>query len=144
MAEQNFQNHTKWVPAFHFFVLPVLFINVGFSLYACGKAGFSVTGVLTVLVDVALLLGFMLVRLMATKVQDRVIRLEERVRFERLLPPDLRARIGEFTMEQILALRFASDAELAEIARKVLDEQLNNRKIIKQMIKTWRPDLARA
>ncbi|MGB2621422.1 MAG: DUF6526 family protein [Candidatus Acidiferrum sp.] len=144
MAEQNFKNHTKWVPTFHFFVLPILFINVGFSLYACGKAGFSVTGVLNVLVDVALLLGFMLVRMMATKVQDRVIRLEERVRFEKLLPPDLRARIGEFTMEQILALRFASDAELAEIARKVLDEQLNNRKMIKQMIKTWRPDLARA
>jgi Family of unknown function (DUF6526) len=144
MAEQSFQNHTKWVPAFHFFVLPVLFINVGFSLYACGKAGFSLTGVLGVLVAVAILLGFMLARMMATKVQDRVIRLEERVRFERLLPPDLRPRIGEFTIEQIVALRFASDAELPEIARKVLDEQVNNRKIIKQMIKTWRPDLARA
>ena len=144
MVEQNFQNHTKWVPAFHFFVLPVLFINLGFSLYSCGKAGFSFSGVLSVLVAAAILLGFLLARMMALKVQDRLIRLEERLRFERLLPADLRARIGEYTIEQVVAMRFASDAELPELARKVLVEQLHNRKVIKRMIKSWRPDFARA
>jgi hypothetical protein len=76
--------------------------------------------------------------------QDRVIRIEERIRFERILPADLHPRIGEFTIDQLVALRFASNAELPELARKVLDEKLNDRKAIKQMIKTWRPDFARA
>ena len=144
MAEQNFQNHPKWLPPFHFFVLPVLLVNLGFSLYWCGKAGFSISGVLSVLVAAAILLGFVMARVMVTKVQDRVIRLEERLRFERVLPVDLHPRIGEFTIDQLVALRFASNDELPELARKVLDEKLNDRKAIKQMIKTWRPDFARA
>jgi hypothetical protein len=81
---------------------------------------------------------------MAIKVQDRLIRLEERLRLERLLAADLRPRIEEFTIEQLVALRFASNAELPELARKVLDEKLNDRKAIKQLIKTWRPDFVRA
>lgn len=144
MSEQSFQNHTKWVPPFHFFVLPVLLINVGFALYWCGKAGFSISGILSVLVAAAILVGFVMARVMATKVQDRVIRLEERLRFERVLPADLLPRIGEFTMDQLVALRFASNEELPGLARKVLDEKLNDRKAIKQMIETWRPDFARA
>ncbi|MGC0773153.1 MAG: DUF6526 family protein [Candidatus Acidiferrum sp.] len=144
MAEQSFQNHAKWVPPFHFFVLPVLFVNLGFSLYWCGKAGFSLSSVVSALVAAAILTGFLMARLMAMKVQDRVIRLEERLRFERVLPADLRPRIEEFTIDQLVALRFASNAELPELARKVLDEKLNDRKAIKQMIKTWRPDFARA
>jgi len=78
------------------------------------------------------------------KVQDRVIRIEERLRLERVLPADMQPRIGEFTIEQLVGLRFASNAELPELARKVLDEKLKDRKAIKQLIKTWRPDLARA
>jgi hypothetical protein len=77
-------------------------------------------------------------------VQDRVIRIEERLRLERVLPTDLQQRISEFTIEQLVGLRFASNAELPELARKVLDEKLNDRKAIKQLIKTWRPDFARA
>jgi len=100
--------------------------------------------VLSVLLAAALFVGMVMARVMAMKVQDRVIRLEERLRFERLLPADLHARIGEFTIEQMVALRFASNAELPELARKVLQEKLNDRKAIKRMIKTWRPDLARA
>jgi hypothetical protein len=144
MAEQSFERHAKWVPPFHFFVLPMLLINLGFSIYWCVKAWFSMYGVVSVLVAFALPLGFALARMMAMKVQDRLIRLEERLRLEHLLPGDLRARIGEFTIDQLVALRFASDAELAELARKVLDEKIVERKAIKKMIKTWRPDLARA
>lgn len=144
MAEQSFKSHAKWVPPFHFFVLPVLIINLGFSIYWWVETGFASRGVLSVLVAAAILTGFVTVRLMVMKLQDRVIRIEERLRFERVLPSDLQPRIGEFTTQQFVALRFASNAELPELARKVLDEKLNDRKSIKQLIKTWRPDFARA
>jgi hypothetical protein len=80
----------------------------------------------------------------ALKVQDRVIRLEERLRCQRLLPADLQPRITEFAAGQLIALRFASDAELPALARKVLDEKLTERKAIKQLIKNWKPDYLRA
>jgi Family of unknown function (DUF6526) len=144
MAEQSFRSHAKWVPPFHFFVLPVLLINLGFSIYWCVKASFTVSGVLSAVVAAALVIGMVMARVMAMRVQDRVIRMEERIRFERVLPPDLHARIGEFTIDQLVALRFASNAELPDLARRVLEEKVNDRKVIKQMIKTWRPDLARA
>jgi hypothetical protein len=144
MPEQNLQNHMKFVPPFHFFVLPVLIVNLGYAIYWSVKAGITWNSVLSVLVAAAVFIGFGLTRMMALHVQDRVIRLEERLRLERVFSADLRARIGEFTIEQLVALRFASDAELPELARKVLDEKINDRKAIKQMIKTWRPDFARA
>lgn len=144
MAEQSFQHHTKWLPPFHFFVMPVLLINLGFSIYWCVKDGISVKSVLSLLVAAAILLGLLTARMMALKVQDRVIRLEEQLRFERLLPAELRPRIGEFTLDQLISLRFASDAELPELARKVLNEKLNDRKAIKQLIRTWRADFMRA
>ncbi len=81
---------------------------------------------------------------MALKVQDRVIRLEERLRYQRLLPTDLQSRIDDFTVNQLVSLRFASDAELPGLARKVLDDKINDRKTIKQMIKVWKPDYLRA
>ncbi len=90
------------------------------------------------------MIGFLFARLFALSVQDRVIRLEERLRCERLLPPDLQPRIVEFEPAQLVALRFASDAELPGLARKVLDEKLKDRKAIKQLMKTWRPDYLRA
>jgi hypothetical protein len=144
MAEQSFESHAKWVPPFHFFVLPVLLINLGFSIYWCYKSWFTVSGVVSVLVAAALFVGIGIARGTALKVQDRVIRLEERLRFERVLPPDMHPRIGEFTIDQLVALRFASNAELPELARKVLEEKIVERKAIKKLIKTWRPDFARA
>jgi len=97
-----------------------------------------------VLLAAGLALGFLTARLMALRVQDRVIRLEERLRYERVLPADLKARIGEFTVSQLVSLRFASDAELPALACKVLDDKINERKAIKQMVKTWKPDYLRA
>ena len=96
------------------------------------------------LLALGLLVGFLSMRVMALKVQDRVIRLEERLRYERILPADLKPRIGEFTVAQLVSLRFACDAELPGLARKVLDEKMTERKAIKQMVKTWRPDYLRA
>jgi hypothetical protein len=144
MAEQSYTSHVRFFPPFHFLVLPATFINFVFAVYWWWKAGFSLTGGVAVLVAATLIVGFTCARLMALSVQDRVIRLEERMRFERVLPADLQARIPEFTIDQLVAMRFASNSELPELARKVLDENIKERKAIKQMIKTWRPDFARA
>jgi hypothetical protein len=95
-------------------------------------------------VAAALIMGFLSARMFALTVQDRVIRLEERLRYQRLLPADLQPRIGEFTVNQLVSLRFASDAELPALARRVLDEKMNERKAIKQLVKSWRPDYLRA
>jgi hypothetical protein len=148
MNEQNFSNHTKFAPMFHFFVIPVLVANVIFhvsslSRYPMRSWYFVFAGILGVLVAIALLVLAFLARIFALRVQDRVIRLEERMRYERLLPEDLKPRIGEFTINQMVSLRFASDAELPTLARKVLDGSLNNRKAIKQMVQSWRADYLR-
>jgi len=144
MAEQNLANHAKFFPPFHFFVLPVLIFNFGWSIYRWKAFGFSLDGFLAVVVALALLVGFLTTRVAALKVQDRVIRLEERLRYQRLLPGDLQPRIGDFTVNQFISLRFASDAELPALARKVLDEKLDERKAIKQLVKNWKPDYLRA
>jgi len=144
MSEQNFKHHARYVPVFHFFVLPVLIGNFLVRLYWWIRPEFRPLQVFPVLVAAAILLGFLSVRLMINRLQDRLIRLEERLRFERLLPPDCKPRIQEFTPSQLVALRFASDEELPELARKALDEKLTQRKTIKQLIKNWRPDNLRA
>lgn len=82
-------------------------------------------------------------RVNALRVQDRIIRLEERLRLERLLPAELRARAAELTVEQLVALRFASDGELAELVRAVLEERLTERDPIKRRIGSWRADWLR-
>ena len=144
MAEQTFANHTKVFPLFHFFVLPVLVINLGAQIYRMKTFWFSYTAILGVLTALALILGFLSARRFALSVQDRVIRLEERLRYQLLLPADLQPRIEEFTVSQLVALRFASDTELPALARKVLEEKMLERKAIKRLVKNWKPDYLRA
>src|SRR5215813_10940016 len=120
MAERNFENHVRVVPPFHFFVLPVLALNAVWSIVRVVRGGFSFDGAVWILTAFAILLAVLFGRMFALGVQNRVIRLEERLRMERLLPADLKPRIGEFSCGQLIALRFASDAELPELARKVL------------------------
>ncbi len=144
MEEQNFANHGKTVPVFHLFAVPVLVANFIWSLFRLGNLGISFAGIFGVLLAAALVVLVFEARLFALAVQDRVIRLEERLRYERVLPADLQARCGELTIHQIVALRFASDAELPALTRKVLDEKLQKRKAIKRLVKNWRPDYQRA
>ena len=148
--QQNFANHGKIVPAFHFFLLPVLFLNFVSSIYLVygtarhGWGAFPLFhAILNLIVAMALIVLLVLARIFALGVQDRVIRLEERLRYQELLPDDLRPRINEFTINQLVALRFASDAELPDLARKVLESSLSSRKAIKQMIQNWRADYQR-
>ncbi|MGA8220919.1 MAG: DUF6526 family protein [Candidatus Acidiferrales bacterium] len=140
---QNFENHVKLVPAFHFFILPFLLFNLVWSIARAVRA-FSVESLISAVLALALLLLALYARMFALAVQDRVIRLEMRLRLQQLLPQDLRPRIPDFTVGQLVALRFASDAELPALARKVLEEKLTERKAIKKLIQNWQPDYQRA
>jgi hypothetical protein len=140
---QNFENHARFVPVFHFFVAPVFLLNVVWSIVRVVR-NFSVGTIMALLVAIALFLLAFTARIFALTVQDRVIRLEMRLRMQQLLPVDLRGRIPEYTVDQLVALRFASDVELPALARRVLDEKLTNRKAIKRMVQDWQADLLRA
>ncbi len=145
---QNFANHSKIVPLFHYVILPILAVNLFSSIFGLVRsirtANFSWHAVLGFLVAAALVLLALYARMFALAVQDRVIRLEMQLRLQNLLPAELRPRIPEFTVSQLVALRFASDAELPDLARKVLAENLRERKAIKQLIRDWQPDNLRA
>jgi len=143
-TEQTLANHTRVYPPFHLFVLPAMLGNLVWHIYWVIRGGVSTAGILGCIFALALVIGFVSCRLFSLTVQDRVIRLEETLRYMRLLPADLQARIGEFTVAQMVSLRFASDAELPGLARKVLDEKMTARKPIKQLVKSWKPDNLRA
>ena len=144
MKQQDFSNHTRVVPAFHMVALPILVLNFADQIYRIVRLGFSFDTVVSLLLAIALILVALYARMFALTVQDRVIRLEMRLRLEQVLPPDLKPRIPQFTVNQLVAMRFASDAELPDLARRVLEEKMNNRKSIKQLIKTWKADYLRA
>jgi hypothetical protein len=139
---QTYKSHARWVPAFHFFVLPVLLINVFVSATRLVRDPSGMTG-WGLLVAVALFLGVFLLRGMPLRAQDRVIRLEERARLGSLLPNDLRARVDELTPAQFIALRFAPDDEVPDLTRRALDGELKTQADIKRAIKNWRPDTLR-
>jgi hypothetical protein len=141
---QNFQNHVRVVPPYHMFVFGVFLINLAYTIYRPVKDGFSWGALVNILLALAFLVLFFYARIFVLTVQDRVIRLEMRMRLAELLPGELRSRIPEFTVAQLVALRFASDAELPALARKVLDEKLNDRKTIKRLVKDWQADYLRA
>lgn len=142
--QQSFAHHRRWVAGYHGFVLPALTLNFGWSIYRCVHLGWTVDEFIKALTAAALVLLMFYSRIFALTVQDRVIRLEERLRMERLLPDDLKPRIGEFTKSQLVALRFASDGELPGLARKVLNDKVADRKAIKQLVQNWRTDHLRA
>jgi Family of unknown function (DUF6526) len=139
---QTHANHTKIEPLYHVLAFGILLVNLGYgALQLWREPGFGTS--LQLALAVALLVLFLAMRVFAIAVQDRVIRLEERLRLERLLPPELRARIPELATGQLVALRFASDGELVELVRAVLTEKLVERRAIKQRIQSWRPDYER-
>jgi hypothetical protein len=140
---QNFKNHAKFVPVFHFFVLPAFLFNIFWSIYRLVHS-FSVESAISLVLALAFFLLAFYARIFSLAVQDRLIRLEMRLRMQQLLPQELRPRIPDFTLDQLIALRFASDAELPGLCQNVLDQNLTDRKTIKKMVRTWQPDLLRA
>jgi hypothetical protein len=140
---QDFQHHTRILPIFHYVVLPLLALNFFYSTYHV-VAHFNWGTLIGAALALALVLLALSARFMAITVQDRVIRLEERLRMRALLPADLQPRINDFTVKQLVALRFAGDGELPGLARKVLDDKIEDQKAIKQMVTNWRADHQRA
>lgn len=136
---QRFENHQKFVPTYHYLISSILLLNLIWSVYQLiGR--FSMATLVPALLAVALVFIFLHMRSFPLKVQDRVIRLEERLRLERLLPHEERHRIEDLTVNQLIGLRFASDAEVAELTLAVLNEGLDDRTAIKKRIADWRAD----
>lgn len=136
---QSFENHAKMVPGYHYVASLLLVLSLGWAVYRVAS-GYSLDALFGLFLALGVILVFFYARVFALGVQDRLIRLEERLRMERLLPEDLRARIPEFSTGQLIALRFASDAELPDLARRVLSENIRDRKTIKQAVRSWRAD----
>jgi len=138
-TEQNYKNHARWLQPFHFFVLPVLLANVIYSIQLMVGDPSLGTG-FALLVAAALFMLALLARTQALKAQDRVIRLEMRLRLREVLPPDLHPRILELTPEHMIGLRFAGDAELPELVRQALGGTLATTKSCKEAVKDWQAD----
>jgi hypothetical protein len=142
---QNYKNHVRFDPVWHYILLPLLLLNIVFSIWATIRHWpdhphlFPWWTVMSFVLFVAVGMA----RGHTLKVQDRIIRLEERLRYAALLPADLLARSQSLTERQIIALRFASDDELPALVRRTLDENLEPKQI-KQSINNWRPDYFRA
>ena len=139
--EQNLKNHARFDPMFHGFLTVGALILLGATIYALVRQpdGWGAVRLLGVLWAIVLMFK---TRLYALKVQDRVIRLEERLRLDQLLPESTRTRIGELSERQLIALRFASDGEVAGLVQQTLDDQWDQKQI-KSAITNWRPDYLR-
>jgi len=138
---QSFANHAKYDPPFHFFLAPILLINLIVAVVNLFRFPSLGSGWLVVLA-LAGAVAVGRIRAYATHLQDRVIRLEERLRLATILQEPLRSRMGELTDAQFIALRFASDAELPGLVQRALDEKLD-RTQIKKAVTAWRPDYSR-
>jgi hypothetical protein len=148
MAEKSAQvyaNHRRFDPWYHFFAFPVVAISFFVALWVFIKSlsgGFSAWAAWNVIVWAAATALTLIVRTYPLKVQDRIIRLEERLRLATLLDGPLKAQIGDLDGRQLVGLRFASDAEVPALVKAALDEKLSGEEI-KKRIQNWRPDTFR-
>jgi hypothetical protein len=138
---QSFSNHARLDPPYHFVTSAALLANliIGVIVLVMSFHTQLLLGIWIVILSIALILIFVRLRTYPLKVQDRVIRLEERLRLDALLPEELRRRIPELTEDQLVGLRFASDNEIPTLVQMTLEKQLT-RKQIKERIQNWRPD----
>ncbi|HTL98762.1 MAG TPA: DUF6526 family protein [Holophagaceae bacterium] len=135
---QSYKNHRRFDLSYHVVLALILAVNLVYTIVlVVHDHGFA--GIWRLVMALAFLLIFLKLRTYPLKAQDRIIRLEERLRLEALLPADLKARIGELRPSQLVGLRFASDGEIADRVREALDEKLGNEQI-KKRVQTWRAD----
>jgi hypothetical protein len=137
-TSQTYSTHRRWLPAYHFFVIPVLTVNAVVVIMQTVKYP-SGSGVLAALVAIALLIGMLAARTMPLRAQDRVIRMEERTRIAQLAPGDQKA-VYALTESQLVGLRFAPDDEVPELVRRIQSGELKSQSDIKRAIKNWRAD----
>lgn len=136
---QTLKNHAKFVPVYHFVAFPLIVVNLIWAWYRLYQLQ-TVDSLIAALTAAALVIVFFFARIFALRVQDRLIRLEMRLRLREVLPPGLHPRITDFTPSQLVAMRFASDAELPDLAVAVLRDHIHDKKVIKQMVKDWTAD----
>ena len=139
---QSFASHSRMVTGYHRVTALCVLVFVLWSIWHAASSR-SLDAHFQMLGAFGLAGTFWYARIFPLKAQDRVIRLEEQLRLTRLLPDDLRTRVPELSARQLIALRFASDGEVAELVRWVLANQAANGKMIKQRITSWRPDTHR-
>jgi hypothetical protein len=140
-ATQSYKSHARWDPAFHFFIAPVLLLNIVATCiwYKHHYYQHVHSGMWLILLSIVLLMLAEKSRSNALKVQDRVIRLEERLRLASLVTPSELIELESLTTNQLIGLRFASNPELPELARRAIREKLT-KKQIKENIVSWRAD----
>ena len=142
-TQQTYQNHVRWYPLVHFVIFPLLVVNLGWQIYmltqqrTVDRAEMLLLAVLLVLISFA-------ARLQPLRVQDRIIRLEERLRYYKLLPHETAEKASELSLGKMIALRFAPDDELPELIERILKGELNSGKEIKVAVQNWRADHLRA
>jgi len=141
MADQNFKNHTRFYPLFHFILMPILLVNLILSIIYTVKhhAQHVHLAPWWIVMSVALIMIAGVARSSAIKVQDRVIRLEEKLRIASLVSASELIELDSLTIEQYIGLRFASNPELPELARRAVREKLTQKQI-KQAVVSWRAD----
>ncbi|MGE3176444.1 MAG: DUF6526 family protein [Vicinamibacterales bacterium] len=138
-TNQSYKNHGRIVPLYHYVLFGILLVNfLGLAYHAVGDP--DLVHLWSVVMAAALILIALFARTFALKAQDRVIRLEERLRLRELLPAELKARIPELSADQLIALRFASDAEVPELTATVLRDNIRTRDGVKKLIRDWRID----
>ena len=143
-APQNFKNHARLDPPFHFFILGMLMTNLILSAYVTVRdwPRHSRSHLWWIAMSATLLLWGLKTRFYPLRVQDRLIRLEERLRFAALLSAADLEKTNSLSTPQLIALRFASDTELPALVHRTLAENLTPKQI-KQSIESWRPDYTR-
>jgi len=142
---QSFANHRRFFPLSHYFALPILYANIVMTLvYAYRHPGTIKWNIWQIIVAMALAVAVLVLRASTIIVQNRVIRLEQRMRLAATLPDRLRARVPELTISQLIGLRFASDAELPALVERCLSGDLKGAEDVKRAITTWQPDYLRA
>ncbi|MDH5234433.1 MAG: DUF6526 family protein [Gemmatimonadota bacterium] len=141
--KQTYANHTRWYPVWHFFAFPVTAIAALHLTWGAIRDP-STMHILYAIYGFAIAAAVFASRAMAMRVQDRLIRLEMRLRLKEIVPPALFARFGELSLRQIVGLRFAGDAEMAGLMERVLKGELTEEKAIKQAVKDWQGDYIRA
>jgi len=143
MADQSFKSHRRYIPLYHFVLLPILILNVVAQVLYFLKYH-TPYKLFMILVALTLALIPFSLRAMIATVQDRVIRLEERLRLSNLLPAEMHSRINDLTPGQLVGLRFAPDDEVVGLAQRCISGELTKGEQIKKEIRNWRPDYLRA
>ena len=137
--QQNYSNHARYFPLFHFVVIPILTLNLLWRIFRFYQL-MNLDSAWNIFLALALILLAIAARLQSLRAQDRAIRIEEQLRYKKLLSPELAARSAELKIGQIIALRFASDEELPELMDRTLKGEFEKNKEIKQAVKHWRAD----